>query len=693
MAIILKEHNTRPYQQLCYMLKNHNKTAYISATGTGKTYVVGKYIEAHNLQDSTLILVPLGAIREEWRKMFPDIQIDTYQGVVAKLAKDKCPYHDIQLIVCDELHHLGAEVWGSAFRTMFKAFDCKYIGLSATPVRYLDNARDMVQEVFDGNRVDGYTLPEAINKGILPTFRYVSVMYNFPQKISELKARVKSKDKGLTPELKNQIALQESTVSLDDIMHRNILKKYRKVIVFCGSIKSLDEIQNLFSGYFPEAEHCNMHSAKGKTVNAEELRRFKESKKQVFLYVVDMLSEGFHVDDVDAVVMLRKTKSPIVYLQQLGRGLTAGNIGKRILVCDLVANHINIENYTTVNEQVIGYIKRGITEEKRQIIVEDYAIKQYEILEKLNTLLVNPWTPEEVNILKEHASDEKPLDVIGTLLPDKDRAAILAKMKRLGLYTPAYTVYTEEEDMIIRENYHTFSDASVVRKIILEKVGKDRPEKSIKYRARQLGIGEKKTYWSNSEVSKVKSYIEEKGFSSEAVKVLAKKLGKTEQSVRLKALREGCIPTNKYTADEDAIIIAHYEEGVSACVKLLKGRSADSVKKRGRKLGLIFRNDEWTDSEDKLLLAKYQEFGAKGCKKELAKIGKIRSLSSIRMRAHSFGFPKVNTKWSKREEEELKRLYYTTTNEELAKMFGRKDARYISKKAKQLGLQPKKTAK
>ena len=43
------------------------------------------------------------------------------------------------------------------------------------------------------------------------------------------------------------------------------------------------------------------------------------------LYCVDMLNEGIHIKDVDGVVMLRPTISPIVYLQQIGRCLACSS--------------------------------------------------------------------------------------------------------------------------------------------------------------------------------------------------------------------------------------------------------------------------------------------------------------------------------------------------------------------------------
>lgn len=686
--IVLKKHNERPYRQLEYMMAGHKKAAYISATGTGKSYVVGKYIEQHGLEDKTLILVPLNAISGEWRKMFPNIRIETYQGVTSKIAKDKHPYENVKLVVCDELHHLGAEVWGESFREMFKEFDCKFIGLSATPVRYLDNARDMVAEEFDGNRIDGYSLPEAINMGILPTFRYVTAMYNFPEKVSQLKIKIKNKGK-LTPELKKRLALEESKESLEDILKKEIHEKHKKIIVFCDCIENVGNISTMFEKFFPDANHCIMHTQQTDLTNTEQLKKFKNGEGQSFLYVVDMLSEGVHMNGVDVVVMMRKTRSPIVYLQQLGRGLTADNADKRILICDLVANHISIEDYNTVNEQTIGIIQSEITEEKRQIIVEDYAIKQYEILKKLEELLINPWTPEEVQILKEHANDENAVEEIQKLIPNKTKKSIQQKLKSLGLYNYSYTYYSPEEDEIIRNNFVEFNDYKKVQKLIKEKTGKDRNEKSIKTRARALGVGERKikTSWSEEDVELMKQYFAKNGYSNDTVSELSKLLNKSEKSIRLKATRVGCTPSKKFTEEEKRIVLEHWQEGMGTLRKLIPNRTTNSICKIAKKVGVKIRQDEWKPEELEVVMKYYETKGSQYCVEEIARIGYKRSRNSVRNKAQQLGIIVHDSRaWTKEEEEELIRLYPTMTLEALAKHFHRDDPRYVSKKAKKLGL-------
>lgn len=55
-------------------------------------------------------------------------------------------------IVLDEFHRCGAQIWGTGVRTVLNCYpNAPMLGLSATNIRYLDNQRDMADELFDGN--------------------------------------------------------------------------------------------------------------------------------------------------------------------------------------------------------------------------------------------------------------------------------------------------------------------------------------------------------------------------------------------------------------------------------------------------------------------------------------------------------------------------------------------------------------
>jgi hypothetical protein len=57
------------------------------------------------------------------------------------------------------------------------------------------------------------------------------------------------------------------------------------------------------------------------------------------LFAVDVFNEGLNVPEIDTVLMLRPTSSPVIFLQQLGRGLRKAEGKDGVTVIDLVGNH------------------------------------------------------------------------------------------------------------------------------------------------------------------------------------------------------------------------------------------------------------------------------------------------------------------------------------------------------------------
>ena len=70
----------------------------------------------------------------------------------------------------------------------------------------------------------------------------------------------------------------------------------------------------------------------------EALQALRTGKVKV-LFSVDMFNEGLDVPDVDMVLFLRPTESPIVFLQQLGRGLRKAPGKEYLIVLDFIGNY------------------------------------------------------------------------------------------------------------------------------------------------------------------------------------------------------------------------------------------------------------------------------------------------------------------------------------------------------------------
>ena len=108
MNINLPKYNQTVYAELLQAMVWNNKCALCAATGTGKSYIAAKFVQEAVIEQDTLILVPFRASAKIWSTLLPQTTTMTYQGLLynrPELAKYK-------LIICDEMHHLGADEWG-----------------------------------------------------------------------------------------------------------------------------------------------------------------------------------------------------------------------------------------------------------------------------------------------------------------------------------------------------------------------------------------------------------------------------------------------------------------------------------------------------------------------------------------------------------------------------------------------------
>lgn len=421
--IELKQHNIKPYRELCDMLQKEDRVAYISATGTGKSYVAGKYIEDHDLEDSTLILVPSDAIRSSWKKILPGVDIMSYQAML----RNQPDMSQCRLVICDEMHHLGAEKWGEKYQQLEQGFPGKILGMTATPVRFLDQSRDMSDELFEGNTVEGLNLPEAIEKGVLPTFNYVTALYSIPR----------SRQKGglghLTDKLYKKLDAMENQYCFQAIMAKHMTPGVHKVAVFISSISEIEQYRKTVSELYPDALHLIAHSRMRDREIKAAIDAFESAEDTAFIYTVDLLNEGTHINGVDTVVMFRRTESPTVFLQQLGRALTANQVINRVTVFDFVANYKSIKGKRDGAGDVIDWIAGEIGDGERQIIRDDYAKMELEVLDKLEKLFSQIWTEDEDELVIRLYDGGDGLEELCRLLPQRTKNSIKKRAYELGI--------------------------------------------------------------------------------------------------------------------------------------------------------------------------------------------------------------------------------------------------------------------
>ena len=298
VALRLFEHNEKAYRAAVRMMEQYGKAAIVHPTGTGKSYIAFKLIE-DNPEKVVIWLSPSEYIfktqLESLKRNDPDfplanVHFYTYaklmcctQAQLDEIAAQKPAY-----IIFDEFHRAGAECWGESTVALLKLCpDAKFLGLTATNIRYLDNNRDMAEELFDSRVASNMTLGEAVVMGILPAPKYVTTVYQYQKALAKYQARV---DNLRTP------GIQDVNQKYLDALRR--------------ALEQADGLDKVFANF--------------KTDTGDQLK---------LLFCIDMLNEGVHVEGISGVILFRPTISPIIYKQQIARldsiGMVWGNRNDR----------------------------------------------------------------------------------------------------------------------------------------------------------------------------------------------------------------------------------------------------------------------------------------------------------------------------------------------------------------------------
>ena len=416
MVLHLFEHNARAYQAAAAMLEQYGKAAVVHPTGTGKSYIAFKLIEDHP-DAAFLWLSPSEYIfrtqLENLQKQAPDfplgnVRFATYARLLfcteeqlAEIAALHPAY-----IIMDEFHRAGAERWGESVRKLLELCpDAKLLGLTATNVRYLDNNRDMAEELFDGHIASEMTLGEAIVRGILPAPKYVTTVFRYQNELAKYQARVDSlRSPGVQDA--NQKYLEvlrralEQADGLDRVFAKHITEMCGKYIVFCSGKEHMDEMAFHVPEWFADVnKNIKVYKTYASDPEAsKEFAAFKADKGEhlKLLFCIDMLNEGVHVEGISGVILFRPTVSPIIYKQQIGRTLTAGTTAAP-LILDVVNNFEGLSSISGLQKEMTAAVQRLYANgEGEKIVAERFeVIEQVQncriLFERLENSLSSTW--------------------------------------------------------------------------------------------------------------------------------------------------------------------------------------------------------------------------------------------------------------------------------------------------------------
>jgi len=352
------------------------KMLIVMATGTGKTLTtaiqIKRMFEA-GLIERVLFLVDRIELGKQAQDTFNDylkeypsellfggkqkressIIIGTLPTIYSQLQNFTSGYFD--LVISDEAHRSIYHI----YNTVLTYFDAIKIGLTATPSMFIDRNTYRLFDCWDeklqrGKPTFKYGLRDGIKEGFLPGYDIVRIDtkvslegiayegedYN-PEDL-ERKINVPARNEKIAKAYKEEEEKREP-------------KKSRKAIVFAITQNHAAQLAYYLNQVYPE---YNGRYAEVITSNVSDVdRAIKRFKQEEFPYIavsVGMLDCGFDAPKVENILMVRPTKSPILYQQMRGRGSRlCKEIGKtsfRIYDFVGVTRDFNDESYNPYSE-------------------------------------------------------------------------------------------------------------------------------------------------------------------------------------------------------------------------------------------------------------------------------------------------------------------------------------------------------
>ena len=229
-------------------------------------------------------------------------------------------------IVIDEFHHAV----NNQYIKIIDYFKPKFLlGLTATPER-LDGRN--IYEICDYNVSYEISLRDAINKGMLVPFHYYGIFDDTDYSGIHI-VRGKYDEKELNEKY------------IGNVHRHDLIYKYyckygsKRALGFCCSRAHAEEMAMEFCkrGITSVAVYSNSDGDFSEDRNVA-IEKLKNGDIKV-IFSVDMFNEGVDIPSVDMVMFLRPTESPIVYLQQLGRGLRKSKGKDYLNVLDFIGNY------------------------------------------------------------------------------------------------------------------------------------------------------------------------------------------------------------------------------------------------------------------------------------------------------------------------------------------------------------------
>ena len=340
--------------------RGEERALLISATGTGKTYASAFAMRELGFK-RVLFLVHRVTLAKQAKNSFEKVfdkkvtmglvgagsyeyEKDYVFATVETLNRDTHLFqyqpNDFDCIILDEAHHSSNNIYTKVIHYFKPKL---FLGMTATPDKREDNQEGKnIYEIFHYQIAHEIRLQQAMEDNLLCPFHYFGI-----SEIISLDDKTLQAAK-LTEEEFNQLTSDERVRHIiEQSEYYGYSGERVKGLIFCSRVKECEELSRKFNarGYRTvalsgkDSEEKRQEAFERLAMN--EADATQEMQPLDFIFSRDILNEGVDIVEVNQVIMLRPTQSPIVFIQQLGRGLRKAPGKEYVVILDFIGNYNN----------------------------------------------------------------------------------------------------------------------------------------------------------------------------------------------------------------------------------------------------------------------------------------------------------------------------------------------------------------
>ncbi len=351
--------------------RGEKRALLISATGTGKTFASAFAMRELGFK-RVLFLVHRGQLARQTKKAYEKVfnrnlsmglvgsgyseyDRDYVFATIQTLNRDshllEYDKNAFDCIILDEAHHSSADT----YQKVMDYFEPKlWLGMTATPDKRDDNLEGRnIYEIFNHNIAYEIRLQHAMEENLLCPFHYFGIQDMTTE--NEKNHLLTAKD----------VKKRDFNFLTSDERVRHIVEQANffgysgervKGLIFCSRIDESQELSAKFNKTInPETgkvyrtialngdatEEERQEAFERLAMDEDDCGNDQDKDPLDYIFSVEILNEGVDIVEVNQVIMLRPTQSPIVFIQQLGRGLRKAEGKEYVVILDFIGNYSN----------------------------------------------------------------------------------------------------------------------------------------------------------------------------------------------------------------------------------------------------------------------------------------------------------------------------------------------------------------